>query len=147
MNLRNTPEYYTTLILVISATTLLIYQYANKVITGISPFNFSFVLFLIVFFLGYTNPQLSQVIINVTLLALGIYNLWNGIKSDSLGILNFGLIVITTLIICRFFDTDLSFIARGILFILIGSGFFAANYSFLKKRKAKDITSESSNIN
>ena len=33
---------------------------------------------------------------------------------------NYGLIIITALVICRFFDTDLSFVLRGLLFISVG---------------------------
>jgi hypothetical protein len=40
-----------------------------------------------------------------------------------------------TLVVCKFFDEDLSFITRGILFISVGIGFFVANYLVIKKRK------------
>jgi len=39
------------------------------------------------------------------------------------------------LIICRFFDTNLSFVLRGLLFVLVGLGFFAMNYWMIRKRK------------
>jgi hypothetical protein len=42
------------------------------------------------------------------------------------------------LAVCRFFDTDLSFIIRGLLFVTVGIGFFATNYWMIKKRKANE---------
>jgi len=53
------------------------------------------------------------------------------------GILNYGLVIITALIFCRFFDTNMSFVIRGLLFVLVGVGFFAANYVMFKKQKSK----------
>ena len=77
-------------------------------------------------------------LINLTALALGIIYLQKGFKEDHLGIVNFGLLIITILITCRFFDTDLSFILRGLLFVGLGAGFFLTNYYLLKKRKAHE---------
>jgi hypothetical protein len=45
------------------------------------------------------------------------------------------LLIITALIACRFFDTDFSFVVRGLVFIGVGVGFFATNYYMIKKRK------------
>jgi hypothetical protein len=62
----------------------------------------------------------------------------DGAKKDHLGVLNYGLLIIMVLAVCRFFDTDLSFIIRGLLFVSVGIGFFATNYWMLKKRKANE---------
>ena len=79
-----------------------------------------------------------SIIANVIVLFIGIFEVKRGIKLNHLGILNFGLLLITVLITCRFFDTDLSFVIRGILFITIGLGFFLANYFILKKRNRNE---------
>ncbi|MCY7361362.1 MAG: DUF2157 domain-containing protein, partial [Ignavibacteria bacterium] len=76
------------------------------------------------------------VLINILIFIIGLLTMRNGVKVNRLGILNFGLIIIMTLVICRFFDTDLSFILRGFLFLLVGIGFFVANLIMLKKRKS-----------
>jgi hypothetical protein len=65
----------------------------------------------------------------------GVLTIWRGAKNDHLGILNYGLLTITALVVCRFFDSDMSFVLRGILFMLVGGGFFVANYAMLKRRK------------
>ncbi len=93
-----------------------------------------FGLFIPIFMLGIIWGVV-MVLINVLVFVIGIFKIREGVKKDHLGIVNFGLLCITALILCRFFDTDLSFILRGILFVLIGVGFFATNYRMLKKRK------------
>jgi hypothetical protein len=81
---------------------------------------------------------MGVILTNFFVLAIGILTIREGAKQNHLGILNYGLLIITALVICRFFDTDLSFILRGILFMLVGAGFFAANYWMMKKRKTND---------
>ena len=80
-------------------------------------------------------PALSQVLVNALILALAIYTIRDGALQNHLGILNYGLLIITALIGCRFFDTDFTFVVRGLLFIAVGIGFFAANYYMIQKRK------------
>jgi hypothetical protein len=93
--------------------------------------------FACVFFIGHYH-WVSVPLINLAALALGIFYLQEGFKEDHLGIVNFGLLIITILITCRFFDTDLSFILRGLLFVGLGTGFFMTNYYLLKKRKTHE---------
>jgi hypothetical protein len=72
---------------------------------------------------------------------LGLFAIRIGINKNSYGILNYGLLLITVLIICRFFDTNLDFVFRGILFIAVGAGFFFTNYLLLKKQGKNAINS------
>jgi len=67
------------------------------------------------------------------LLALG--TILRGFHHNRIGTLNAGMVIAAALIAARFFDSDLSFVARGVAFILIGAGFLAANGILLKKRK------------
>jgi len=67
------------------------------------------------------------------LLALG--TILRGFQHNRIGTLNAGMVIAAALIAARFFDSDLSFVARGVAFILIGTGFLAANGILLKKRK------------
>jgi len=72
---------------------------------------------------------------NFMILSLGLIYILNGIKENLIGKLNFGLLIITILVTCRFFDGSMSFIARGIIFLILGAGFLATNYWIIKRKK------------
>ena len=88
--------------------------------------------FILIFIMGYFLP-ISMYLINIMILGIGIFTIKEGIKNNSLSILNLGLFITSLLIIFKFFDADFSFIAKGILFILVGLSFFLANYLLIKK--------------
>jgi len=97
--------------------------------------SYAFILLIILYLIGLTLPILSQILVNILTLALAITTIRDGAQRNHLGILNYGLMIIAALIGCRFFDTDFSFVVRGLLFIGVGIGFFAANYYMIQKRK------------
>ena len=96
-----------------------------------------FLLFIIIFIIGIYTP-ISMVLVNLLVLAIGILTLRDGAKQNHLGVLNLGLLIVTALVACRFFDTDLSFVIRGNMILSVGVGFFVANYWMLKKRKTNE---------
>jgi uncharacterized membrane protein len=128
------PEFIASATLTLVATALLFFQFWRKSLKDSDPMNFIFMVFLIIFIIGISLP-VAVVLINLLIFAVGLLIIRNGAKRNHLGILNYGLLLIMVLVICRFFDTDLSFIARGLLFVSVGIGFFVANYLMLKKRK------------
>lgn len=130
----SSPEFYASLIISILALTLLIINTKQKSIKKISPIAPIFLLFIIFFIVGIFSP-ISILLVNLTVFAIGILIIFDGAKQEHFGRLNYGLLIITALIICRYFDTDLSFVFRGLLFVSVGAGFFAANYWMLRKRK------------
>lgn len=99
----------------------------------LKPLSILFLLFIPIFIMG-TFSEYAVVFINLSILAVGLMLLRHGAQQTRLGLLNFGLLIIAALVACRFFDTDLSFIIRGTMFLGVGGGFFAANYWMLKKR-------------
>ena len=76
----------------------------------------------------------AATLMNCYALWLGIDILTRGIRSNSLARANFGLLLIAVLAISRFFDSELSFVTRGIGFIVVGAGFLVANILLFKKR-------------
>lgn len=90
---------------------------------------------LILLFISNFNIHLPQIIINIILLSLGVAYIFEGKKEHSFLLSNLGLLAISALIICRFFDFNVSFVLRGIIFVLIGLGFFATNYWLIKSNK------------
>lgn len=89
--------------------------------------------FLIIFLVGMYTPW-AVVLVNVLVLAIAVVTIKEGNDKEHLGILNYGLIIVAALIACRFFDAKISFVIRGIIFVLVGIGFFMMNYWMLKKR-------------
>ncbi len=97
--------------------------------------SYGFVVVLILLLVSYQLPLLARVLDNILLFAFGVFTVRDGARQNKLSLLNYGLLILTALIICRFFDLDMSFVARGLLFVLVGAGFFVANIWMVKKRK------------
>ena len=68
-------------------------------------------------------------------LVMGVLVLIISAKRANLTVANLALALIGLVMLCRFFDLKMSLTVKGILFILIGSSFFVANYLILKNRK------------
>jgi uncharacterized membrane protein len=130
--------------LIISVITMLIsifvfYQkYKSISIRKINPFELVFLLFILIYFSGRSNTTIAVVLINLILFFLGVFTIISSIRQNHLGILNLGLLIIAVLIVCRFFDTDMSFFTRGLIFVIVGIGFFLANYRMLKIRRKNE---------
>ena len=85
----------------------------------------------------FQESDAVPLLMNLFVLALGVFTLVRGVRRDSLFSMNEGMTLITALIACRFFDDDYGFVARGVAFILIGCGFLAVNLWVLKKRQKR----------
>jgi len=66
---------------------------------------------------------------------LGVFTLASGIKRDSLLSMNEGAVLIAALVVCRFFNDDYSFVARGVAFIVIGCVFLVMNWLVVRRRQ------------
>jgi uncharacterized membrane protein len=86
---------------------------------------------------GSQTSLWSALLCNVYLLVLGVSLLATGLRGQRLGTVNVGMLVIATLILCRFFDADLSFVARGVAFIVLGLGFLMTNVLLLLGKGAR----------
>jgi len=126
-------EFIVSVILTIVAMILFFYQFKTKSLKELKPISITFLLFFLTFIIGLYSG-IAVVLINIILFGIGVFTIKEGEKQNNLLILNYGLLIITSLVISRFFDVNLSFVLRGLLFILVGTGFFAANYWMLKKR-------------
>jgi len=123
-------------LLFLTAVFLLVKQIQKTTLLKMNPIGFGFLLFGLLYFISAkTEAGLLVTLINLFVLLVGVYEIRKGSETNSLYKLNFGLVCIAILVICRFFDTEMSFIIRGLLFIGIGLGFFLLNYYLLKKRK------------
>ncbi|HTE32837.1 MAG TPA: DUF2157 domain-containing protein [Chryseolinea sp.] len=130
-----TPEFIVTVLLSAIAGVLLTIILKSNRFGEVNIKAFAFLLFILLFILGMSSPVLAQIAVNVVILVFAVSTILSGARQNHLGVLNYGLAIVTALIICRFTDTDFSFVVRGLLFIVVGAGFFAANYFMVKKRK------------
>lgn len=80
-------------------------------------------------------PAIGLLFINAWILLIAMFYIRKGARKDHLGILNFGLLIIASLAVLRFFDESIPFVWRGLFFVATGVGFFLANYFLLKKRR------------
>lgn len=126
------PEFLVFIILAMLTVLMAGFNYYKT--KRLNPKAWIFLLFIPLFFLGLQSDWVV-VIFNLAALAMGIQTIKEGIDEEHLGILNYGLLIISALIACRFFDSNLSFVVRGLLFILVGLGFFFVNYWMIKRRK------------
>ncbi|HZV68887.1 MAG TPA: DUF2157 domain-containing protein [Saprospiraceae bacterium] len=139
----SSPEFIVSAFLTLASLALLVYQKIKYKSWEIKPVENIFILFIIIFLIGLSSP-FAQVLINVLVLGVGIQTIREGAKQNHLGILNYGLLIVTALVICRFFDTDISFVLKGILFVAVGLGFFFANYLMMKKKRETSVVNRES---
>jgi uncharacterized membrane protein len=128
-------EFHASLFFTFGASILLFILLQKKSPSALNYKSFSFLIFIALFVIGLNSAVLAQLLVNLLILVLAVYTIRDGAQRNHLGILNYGLLIIAALICCRFFDTDFSFVVRGLLFIAVGVGFFTANYYMIKKRK------------
>ena len=91
---------------------------------------------LIALFLGKNFPIIAVIIFNVIGLIMGLSFVLEGNRKNHLGILNIGLLMILILIFSRAMDLDMNNAWKGVVFVMLGLGFFLANYFMIKKRKS-----------
>jgi len=137
--LMDTQEFYVVAALFVIAISVMVLSNNQHKKEQSNLFKYVFIAFAILFLVGITSPGIATIGVNILVFALGIIAIKKGTDGQHFGVLNYGLLIITTLIICRFFDTDLSFVIRGLLFVVIGVGFFLTNYIMLKKKGRKEI--------
>jgi len=131
------PEFLVASIISILAGSFLFIQYKNKSFKEIDPINLVFILFIITFIIGFSS-LISIALINLFVFTVGILTIRKGVQLNKLGILNYGLLIVSTIIACRFFDSNISFVLRGIFFISIGISFLVTNLWMLKKKKQNE---------
>ena len=94
-------------------------------------------LFLAIFVLGLFS-SLAVLLVNLFVFAAAILMIREGTRLSHLGVLNSGMVVVALLVACRSFDTDLTFVVKGSLFVLVGIGYFVTNWLTLKKRNQNE---------
>ena len=77
---------------------------------------------------------IPTIMFNMYLLVLGVATMLAGTRTGSIGRVNAGMIVLIALLVARFFDSEMSFTARGVAFIVLGIWFLTTNLVFIRRR-------------
>ena len=80
------------------------------------------------------DAQVMKFIFNIFLGVYGAVLMLDGFKRSRLLTYNGGIAMVLLLIVCRFFDTELSRLTRSIAFIVIGAVLIAANFIFFRRQ-------------
>jgi len=86
--------------------------------------------------LAYLAPA-ARLFFDVWLAAVGITGLAEGWQSGKLVRANAGLLALAGLAVARFFDADVSFVVRGLAFIVVGAGFLVTNLLLVRRSRAR----------
>lgn len=77
---------------------------------------------------------MSMILFNVYMLAVSSLRIREGIRQAHLGLLNTGMLMLSVLFLARFFDSQLNFVLKGMVFILTGAGFLVINLRFMRRK-------------
>ncbi|AOE49452.1 DUF2157 domain-containing protein [Kangiella sediminilitoris] len=118
---------------------LFISRYAKRLSVShwVALTSFVFVILGIIDFYFDIGEHIFVVLSNLYILVGSVILMYLGIQQTRLMILNGGLIWFSFLVLFRFFDSDIPFMAKGIIFIGVGAAFIVANIWFKKKQQSK----------
>ena len=119
-------NYLTTAVLLVAAIILWIEGFQQGSLES-RLFGASPILALLGYAIYQENPLYPMILFDIYLLALGIGVTLSGIRQGELSTVNTGTLILSLLLITRFFDNEMGFVARGIVFILIGILFLVTN--------------------
>ncbi len=129
------PDYFLAVLLPVASISLLVTA-VRRGQTG----RMLFGAFPIVAVFGYVVVSIwdlelmAGALFSLYLLALSMETLVRGFRERRTAYVNYGMLMFSALIVNRFFSSEFSIVGRGIVFILLGIGFFATNI-FLARRK------------
>lgn len=127
-------SFYVLLLLLIAAFTFSKWQRKRQDHLT-DPIGYLFILFTVLSLLAIFTQPAAYVLVNLVALAFAVNYIRKGLKESDIQVMNFGLLIFAGLVGCRYFDWNLSFTLRGILFILVGVGFFLSNWYLVRKKR------------
>ena len=131
---------YTPFPYVVAVGTLIVFFLVSKTKhylrePGRQAIGMSFIIFLLSTGLLFRHTSVGILAINIWIVLLAIIYIRKGSRENDLGVLNFGLVLLGILAVCRFFDESMPFVWRGIFFLITGCAFFILNFLLLTRRK------------
>jgi len=130
------PDHILTFVLLAAALLVFITDFRRK-----EMMNASFTALPLVALIGYAFCGLDGIfsmwLFNAYLFIVSVLRIISGIKSENLRVVNTGMFMLAVLIIARFFDSDINFVLKGLVFILIGAGFLTTNVMILRNKRGQ----------
>lgn len=81
---------------------------------------------------------LPLLIFNIYLLILSVSHIMVGFRNNSLSKVNAGMLMLAVLIIVRFFDSEINFVVKGLVFIAVGVGFLVTNVLLVRRKRGAE---------
>ncbi len=91
--------------------------------------------------LAEKTDLLNTLVFNAFMLFLGLMYVVLGCRNEKLRLLNGGMAVLALLLVTRFFDAGFGYLARGIVFIVLGAIFLSVNLIMVRRNKHKEVMS------
>lgn len=120
------PDHSITLAMIATAM-LLFYDNVKRKNWTISLFGAVPLLAMVAYLIRRQSTVAPLLIFNAYLFILSLSRIIAGIRNNNLAVINTGMLMLAILIIARFFDSDISFVIKGLVFIIIGIGFLVTN--------------------
>ena len=120
-------------ICLITLALLLFYDNLKRKNTSVALFSVIPLLAIIGFITNEGSAVLPIIIFNLYLFVSSISRIREGIRRPNLAVVNSGMLMLAVLIIARFFDSDINFILKGLVFICVGIGFLAVNLRLARR--------------
>ncbi len=80
----------------------------------------------------------AAIAFNILVFGVGIATIASGVRNQNLGTVNLGMVVVALLVVVRFFDAEIGFVAKGLAFIVVGVGFLVANLVLSRQLKSAE---------
>lgn len=90
--------------------------------------------------LARETDLLNALVFNAFMLFLGIMYIVMGCRNSKLRKLNGGMGILSLLLVTRFFDADFGYLARGIVFIVLGTSFLTVNLVMVHRKKSEEAS-------
>ncbi|HSR87688.1 MAG TPA: DUF2157 domain-containing protein [Pontiella sp.] len=89
--------------------------------------------------LAEETDMVNALAFNAFMLFLGIMYIVMGCRNIRLRQLNGGMAILSLLLVTRFFDAEFGYLARGVVFIVLGSSFLGVNFIMIRRKKQKEV--------
>ncbi|MBX7093969.1 MAG: DUF2157 domain-containing protein [Flavobacteriales bacterium] len=101
-------------------------------------FSFPIVMLLAMLTALSDSDVFARVLINLYLLGLAVWYLQHGLHHKIARLIVFGVTVFSVHMIVRYFDTDIPFLLKGMIYISVGVAFFVFNSVYSKRIEEKE---------